>query len=242
MLMRTFRPSTALLLSLLFCAQIPSQTPLSSQVQDNTVRPDPKRAQKAVERGDKDLATGRFEEALAAYEEAARYAPQDASVVERAAALRSKLVRGYVEAAEGDALAGHLTEATEELGAALRIDPGNTFVRERLGQLAAMEDSQHPKPAFMNRIPGLPRLEPEAGKRNLNLRGDTKAAYEQLAGLFGVKVTFDPDVVARNVQLRIDGVDFYIGISLLGTQTGTFWRPVNAAMIFVAHWGDAHQS
>ena len=234
MLMRTFRPSTALLLSLLFCAQIPSQTPLSSQVQDNTVRPDPKRAQKAVERGDKDLATGRFEEALAAYQEAARYAPQDASVVERAAALRSKLVRGYVEAAERDALAGHLTEATEELGAALRIDPGNTFVRERLGQLAAMEDSQHPKPAFMNRIPGLPRLEPEAGKRNLNLRGDTKAAYEQLAGLFGVKVTFDPDVVARNVQLRIDGVDFYIGISLLGTQTGTFWRPVNAAMIFVA--------
>lgn len=234
MLMRTFRPITALLLSLLLCAQIRSQAPLSSQVQDNTVRPDSKRAQKAAERGDKDLAAGRFEEALAEYEEAARYAPQDAAAVERAAALRSKLVRAYVEAAERDALAGRLTEATEELGASLRIDPGNTFVKERLGQLAAMEDSQRPKPAFMNRIPGLPRLQPQAGKRNLNLRGDTRAAYEQLAGLFAVKVTFDPDVVSRNVQLRIDDVDFYTAMSLLGTQTGTFWRPVNTTMIFVA--------
>jgi len=232
--MRTFRPSTALLLSLLLCAQIPSQTPLSSQVQDNTVHPDPKRAQKAAERGDKDLASGRFEEALAEYEEAARYAPQDASIVERAAALRSKLVRAYVEAAERDALAGHLTEATEELAAGLRIDAGNTFLKERLGQLTAMEDSQRPKPAFTNRIPGLPRLQPQAGKRNLSLKGDTKAVYEQLAGLFGVKVTFDPDVIARNVQLRIDDVDFYNAASLLGTQTGNFWRPVNSTTIFVA--------
>ena len=232
--MRTFRPSTALLLSLLLCAQIPSQTSLSSQLQDNTVHPDPKRAQKAAERGDKDLASGRFEEALAEYEEAARYAPQDASIVERAAALRSKLVRAFVEAAERDALAGHLTEATEELAAALRIDPGNTFLQERLGQLTAMEDSQRPKPAFLNKILGLPRLQPQAGRRNLDLRGDTKAVYEQLAGLFGVKVTFDPDVIARNVQLRIDDVDFYNAASLLGTQTGNFWRPVNSTTIFVA--------
>ncbi len=232
--MRTFRPSTALLLSLLLCAQIPSQTPLSSQVQDDKVRPDPKRAQKAAERGDKHLAAGRFEEALAEYEEAARYAPQDASIVERAAALRSKLVRAYVEAAEREALTGRLTEATEELAAALRINPEDTFVRERLGQLTAMEDSQRPRRAFTNKILGLPQLQPQPGKRNVYLRGDTKTVYEQLAGLYGVKVTFDPDVVARNVQLRIDDVDFYIGMSLLGTQTGTFWRPVNAAMIFVA--------
>ena len=234
MLMRAFRPSTALLLALLLCAPIPSQTPLSSQLQNTAERPDPKRAQKAAERGDKDLAAGRFEEALAAYEEAARYAPQDASIVERAAALRSKLVRAYVEAAERDALAGHLTEATEELGAALRIDPGNTIVEERLGQLTAMEDSQRPKPASLSRISGLPRLQPQSGKRNLNLRGDTKAVYEQLAALFGVKAAFDPDVVARNVQLRIDDVDFYAGVSLLGTQTGTFWQALNPTIIFVA--------
>src|SRR5690349_2397095 len=142
MLMRILRLSASLVPSLLLCMQVPTQAQAtsSSQAESGTVRPDLKRAQKAAERGDKAAAAGRYEEALAAYEEAARYAPQDAAIVERSAALRSRLVRDYIEAAERDALSGLLTEATEELAAALKIDPGNAFVEERLGQLSAMED------------------------------------------------------------------------------------------------------
>src|SRR6266566_4751256 len=234
MFMRILRLSASLLLSLLLCAQAPAeaQAPSRSQAEGATVRPDLKRAQKAAERGDKAAATGRFEEALADYEEAARYAPQDAAIVERGAALRSRLVRDYVEAAERDALSGLLTEATEELAAALRIDPGNTIVEERLGQLTAMEDSPRAKSA--TRISGLPQLQPQPGERKLDLRGDTRTVYEQMATLFGVKVSFDPDVVARSVQLRVDDVDFYTGMSLLCGQTGTFWRPFNSTMVFVA--------
>jgi len=112
------------------------------------VHPDPKRAHKAAERGGKAEAAGRFEEALAAYEEAARYAPQDASIVEQGVSLRSRLVRAQVEAAERDALAGRLTQATEELGVALRVDPGNTIVEERLVQLKPWTTSpaQGPRP------------------------------------------------------------------------------------------------
>jgi Flp pilus assembly secretin CpaC len=196
------------------------------------LRPDPKRAQKAAERGGKAEAAGRFDEALTAYGEAARYAPQDASIIERGVALRSKLVRAQVEAAERDALAGRLTQATEELGVALQVDPGNTIVEERLAQLKAMDDEPRTKPA--TGIAGLPRLQPQAGKRNLDLRGDTKTTYEQLAGLFGVKAIFDPDVTPKNVRLRVDDVDFYTGASLLGTQSGTFWRPVDRTLMFVA--------
>ncbi len=237
MFMRILRLSASVVLtvlSLLLDAQNPAQAqaPSPSQAQATVVRPDPKRAQKAAERGDKAAAAGRFEEALAAYEEAARYAPHDAAIVERGAALRSRLVRAYVEAAERDALAGLLTEATEELAAALRIDPGNAIVEERLGQLTAMEDSPRAKSAA--KISGLPRLQPQAIKRKLDLRGDTRAAYEQLATLFGVKATFDPDVIARNVQLRVDDVDFYTAMSLLGGQTGTFWRPLSPTMVFIA--------
>jgi Flp pilus assembly secretin CpaC len=232
MLMGTIRLSTSLLLSLLLGSQAPAQASTPPQLQAPVVRPDPKRAQKAAERGDKAEAAGRFEEALAAYEEAARYAPQDAAVVERGVALRSKLVRAHVEAAERDAWAGHLDQATEELGAALQVDPGNTIVEERLTQLKTMDDE--PRAGTATAISGLPRLQPRAGKRNLDLRGDTKTVYEQLAGLFGIKVTFDPDINIRNVRLHVDNVDFYTGMTLLGTQTGTFWRPLNPALIFVA--------
>src|SRR6202171_1267171 len=180
MFMRTILPNTFLLLLLLPCAQLPAQAPSPSKAQTLKVRPDPKSAQMAAERGNKAEAAGRFEEALAAYEEAARYAPQDAAIVEQGVSLRSRLVRAQVEAAERDALAGRLTQATEELGAALRVDPGNTIVEERLVQLKAMDDEPRTGPATTT-ISALPRLQPQAGKRNLNLRGDTKTVYEQLA-------------------------------------------------------------
>ncbi len=230
--MRTIRLSISLLLSLLLCGQVPAQAPAPPQPQAPLVRPDPKRAQKAAERGDKAEAAGRFDEALAAYQEAARYGPQDADVIERGVALRSKLVRAHVEAAERDALAGHLDQATEELGAALQIDPGNTIVAERRTQLKNMEDE--PRAGPTTAIAGLPRLQPQAGKRNLDLRGDTKTVYEQFAGLFGIKVIFDPDINVRSVRLHVDDVDFYTGMALLGTQSGTFWRPLNPTMMFVA--------
>src|SRR6266481_2667338 len=231
MLMRTIRTATALLLSLLG-GLVPGQAPSSSHPQANAVHPDPKLAQKSLEQGDKAAAAERLDEALAAYEEAARYAPLDTEIVERAAALRSKRVRSLVEAAERDALAGLLTEATEALGAALQIDPGNTIVQERLVQLKAMQDepSAKPKPG----ISGLPRLKPQPGKRNLNLRGDTKSVYEQLASLFGIKAVFDPDLTVRNVHLHVDDVDFATAMTLLATQSGTLWRPVNPTLMFVA--------
>jgi Bacterial type II and III secretion system protein/Putative Ig domain len=232
MRMRTILPITFLLLLLLPCAQLPAQAPSPSEPQAPIVRPEPKRAQKAAERGDKAEAAGRFDEALKAYEEAARYAPEDAAVVERGVALRSKLVRAHVEAAEGDALAGHLDQATEELRAALQVDPGNTIVAERLTQLKTMDDEPRAGPAAA--ISGLPRLQPQAGKRNLDLRGDTKTVYEQLAGLYGIKVTFDPDINVRNVRLHVGDVDFYTGMALLAPQSGTFWRPLNPTMMFVA--------
>jgi Flp pilus assembly secretin CpaC len=232
--MRTFRQPASLFVSvLLVCAQVPAQAPLTSQPKAAMARTDAKRAQKAAKRGEKAETAGHIEEALAAYQEAVGYAPQDAALVARAAALRSKLVRVYAEAAERDALAGHLDQATEELAVALQIDPGNTIAAERLAQMKTMEDEPPAKPPGTE-ISGLPRLLPQGGKHTINLRGDTKTVYEQLATLFGVKAAFDPDLTARNVRLRLDDVDFYTAASLLGAQTGTFWRPLNPTLLFVA--------
>jgi Flp pilus assembly secretin CpaC len=231
--MCALRQASTLLLSVLLpCAQAPAQTAAAAQSQAAMVRPDLKRAQKAAERGEKAEAAGLLAEALVAYEEAARFAPLDANVVGRFTALRSKLVRSHVEAAERDALTGQFDEATEELAAALQIDPGNTVVAERLGQLKRMEGE--PAPRAATEISGLPRLQPQTGKRSVNLRGDTKTIYEQLASLFGIKAAFDPDLNVRNVHLRVDDVDFNVAVSLLTEQTGTFWRPLNPKLMFVA--------
>jgi len=209
-----------------------AQAPATTQSPAALEQPNPKRAQKASERGAKAEAAGRLEEALAAYQEAALLAPQDTAIVERAAALRSKLVRVHTEAAERDALAGHMDQAAEELAAALRIDPGDTIVAERLAQMKTMADEPPAKPA--TEISGLPKLQPLPEKRNLDLRGDTKTVYEQAAAAFGIKAVFDPDLSPRTVRLRLDDMDFFTAVSILSAQTATFWRPVNPTLIFVA--------
>ncbi len=230
---QTSRRGASLLLSLLLvCAQAPAQNPagLASQ---GIARPDPKRAQKAAERGDKAEAQGRADEALIAYDEAARYAPQDLAIVGRGAALRSQLVRNHVDAAERLALAGNTAQAAEELHVAMRIDPSNTVVAERLAQMETMKEEDEPSPRA-EQISGMPHVKAQEGKHSLDIRGDTKSAYEQVAQAFGIKAAFDPDLTSRNVRLRLGDVDFNTAMSLLGEQTGTFWRPLDATLIFVA--------
>ncbi|MGB8475198.1 MAG: VCBS repeat-containing protein, partial [Candidatus Acidiferrum sp.] len=194
-------------------------------------RPNPKLAKKFSELGDKALADGRFDEALNFYQQAARYAPQDTALIERTAAMRSKLVRDHVDAAERDALAGHADVATEELAKALLIDPGNTIVAERMRQMKAMNDA--PVQNSDSTIEGLPELKPRPGKQNIDLRGDIRSVYEQLGQLFGIKVTFDPDLPARTVRLHVNDVDFDTALKVLTTETGTFFRPMTSTLLFV---------
>ncbi len=230
--MRTLRQAAALLLAgAVLCAQAPAQAPSPPQHPAATPT-DLRRARKAAELGDKAEAAGRLDEAFAAYEEAARYAPQDARIVDKFVALRSRVLQMHIDAAERAALANQFDVATEELGAALAIDPTNSIVTERLGQFKSMEEKPVAKRPM--EIEGLPRLQPKPGTRNIDLRGDTKTVYEQLGNLFGVRAVFDPDLSARNVHVRLDNVDFKTAMSVLGAQTATFWRPLNDTQFFVA--------
>jgi hypothetical protein len=187
-------------------------------------------AQKAMDRGDKAEAAGNLEEAWKDYQEAVRDVPTDRAVVERAAALRSKLVRQHVEAAEKLALEGHLGNATAELNIALLIDPGDTFLAQRLLEMKSMDDELPPQPKPGE---GFPALKATRGKKTFDLRGDTKTVYEQVARQFGIIVSFDPDLTTRNVRFRAADADFRTAMSLLEVETGTFYRPLNETLMFV---------
>jgi Bacterial type II and III secretion system protein/FG-GAP-like repeat len=193
---------------------------------------DPKRAQKDVEAGDKAAAEGRFEDALAAYDEAARSAPQDIAILGKSAGLRSQLVRAHTDNAEQFALHGDVSKAMEEMHTAMHLDPGNAAVAERMAQMASMHDDE--PAAVRPTIRGLPRLNIQPGKHNLDLHSDTRSAYDMVTHMFGIKAAFDPDLPSRRVHLRVDDVDFATAIALLGETSGTFWRPVDANLIFVA--------
>jgi hypothetical protein len=142
------------------------------------------------------------------------------------------MVREHVEAAERAALAGRMDVATDELGAAMHIDPGDAVVAERLAQMKSMAEDSAEVPD--TRSSDLPNLQAQPGKRAIDLRGDTKTVYEQLALQFGLKASFDPDLPARSVRLHLGSEDFKTAISILSTETGTFWVPVKPTVFFVA--------
>jgi Flp pilus assembly secretin CpaC len=197
------------------------------------VKPDAKRAKKLLELAEKSEAAGEYEVALATYQEAARYAPFDVTIVSKAAALRAKLVREHWDKAEKAAIDSNLDTATREMAAALSLDPSNKNVLERLQQMQAMKDQSKDWP-LQPRPEGLPKLAPERVTRTFNLHGDIRTVFEQVAMGFGIKATFDPDLPNRTVKLELPNVDFETVMKVLSTETGTFWRVLNSKLIFVA--------
>ena len=221
----------------LVCPTLPAQEPQSPNAKRDAersfVKPDPKRAKKLFEQAMKEEAAGDYISALSDYEEAARYAPFDVTIVGKGTALRSRLLREHLDGAERMAVDGNMDGATQQLAAALEIDPGNPAILERLQQIGSMKESptgeRRPDPPE-----GLPQLAPEKSNKSFNLQTDVKLAYEQVAQAFGVKASFDPDLLARATRLRLQDVDFYTAMKVLGMETGTFWHAVDSKEFFVA--------
>jgi Flp pilus assembly secretin CpaC len=232
--------TSALLAVTLLCPLAPAQqqktqSPPTKTEQVGFPPPDPERAQVLVERGEKEEVIRAFPEALQDYDQAARYAPFDVTIVNKAVTLRSRLVREYVESSERFALQGNLDAATMDLALALHIDPSNAIVEERLQQMQSMREGEKSHKVIDEPAEGLPRLEPDrSAVRSFNLRTDVKSAYDQVAAAYGVKAAFDPDLPSRPVHLHLTDVDFDTAINILAMETYTFWHPLNAKLFFVA--------
>jgi type II secretory pathway component GspD/PulD (secretin) len=196
------------------------------------VKADPKRAKKLAEIGAQLEAAGNYGAALEAYEEAARYAPFDVTIVSKSVALRSRLVRGYIDDGERLAVQGDTDGAARNYALAIQIDPSNAVLMERLKEIESMHDDEK-EPADQP-AQGLPQVLPQKITKSFNLRTDLRSAYEQVAAAYGIKAAFDPDLPARNVHLKLEDVNFETAMTVLTLETGTFWRPLNSKLIFIA--------
>lgn len=194
-----------------------------------------KLAVKLADQADKALVAGKEDDAIRDYAGAVKAAPGDISIARRAAAARAQVVQKIVDDAEAAALAGELPAAIELMYKAARIDPGNTIVAERLQQMKQMPKEVLPRGDKEDwELSGPPTLRPQPGKKAITVRGDAKSAYEQVAGMFGIRVAFDPDLSAKNIKLSADHLDFYAAMQLLQLESQTFYNVVNPTLIFVA--------
>jgi type II secretory pathway component GspD/PulD (secretin) len=213
----------------------PQSPPASAKVSAAKIdaKQDAKLARQAFDKGQAAERKGDLPEALDAYGEAVLEAPASTEYHNRLESVRFALIQQHAERAERDAVAGHSVAAREELRAAIALDPGYRPAQERLQQLE--RQSLHEAdgvPAFAT-APAT--LQPAAGTRTIDYRGEVRGAYEEVARQFGLTVVFDEDTRTPSLRFPIGEVDFATAMRVLGLQTKTFWRAIDAHTFFVAN-------
>ncbi len=193
---------------------------------------DAHRARQAYELGLRAERVGDWKSAYAELTEATTYATSVPEYQLHRALDRFRLVQRFTDQAEREWIANQPATARSDLLQALELDPGYEVAQERLAELVPQEVAasaqQDPQ------LAGAPIIRPQSGTRSFDYRGSTRGAYQEIGRQFGITASFDAELVDRQVRLRIPDVDFQTAMLVLGAETHTFWRTVDAKTIFVA--------
>lgn len=88
--------------------------------------------------------------------------------------------------------------------------------------------------AELRRIKPPPELTALPGTKTLDLRGDARAVFDQVARAFGLGTAFDNDYEAgRPVRLRLEEVDYRAALHAVEAATGSFVFPAGQRLIMV---------
>jgi general secretion pathway protein D len=68
----------------------------------------------------------------------------------------------------------------------------------------------------------------------LHMVEDTKVIYQAIGKAAGLNVIFDPDYTSKRIPVDLTNVSLQDALRIVGTLSGTFWKPVTSNTIFVA--------
>lgn len=194
-----------------------------------------KEAREVFARGRKLQEHNRLEEAFKQFSEATRLVPQEMQYLTARELVKAQLVFDHVQ--RGNALLAENSQpqAAAEFRAALDLDPGNQFARERL------EESARPPIPLMPRVlperlvdAGEIHLEPKNDRATFHFSGDVRGLFTELAMAYGVTPQFDDSVQARQVRFNVDDVDFFAALGLACQVSKVMWAPLDAHQLLIA--------
>jgi len=70
--------------------------------------------------------------------------------------------------------------------------------------------------------------------QTLHMVEDTKVIYQAITKAAGLNVIFDPDYTSKRIPVDLTSVSLPDALRIVGTLSGTFWKPVTTNTIFVA--------
>ena len=196
---------------------------------------DLKQARSAYARGLKLQGQDRLEEAFARFDEASRLEPQDLAFLSAEELTKSQLVFRHTERGDSLLALARPEQAAAEFRAALKLDPGDAYVEERLtqalpGPAASRLGELNATLADVSEVD----LQPRKYLATFHYRGDIRGLFDELASAYGVSAEFDDSVTPKPVRFYVDDVDFSTALRLACLVSGTMWTPLDAHQVFIA--------
>jgi len=197
-----------------------------------------KRGQEAEAREDYDTAYQDYQHAYSLSPTDVRYKAAFYRV--RLSDSAMHVTRGRKLLASGD-LQGSLTEFLR----ALEIDPSNEAAQQEIAKVRTLSGEQPPSPRIQPMAPGRQeeidsigtpaQLKPMSNEPlTLHMAEDSKVVYQAIGKASGINVLFDPDYISKRIQVDLSNVSLLDALRIVGTMSGTFWRPITQNTIFVA--------
>jgi general secretion pathway protein D len=187
-----------------------------------------------------------YDAAYQNYQKAYSMDPGDLSI--RTALYRVRETAAAIHVTKGRKLleAGSQEAALVELLRAAEIDPGNeaaqqeiAIIKQRDGHVTPSSEAGLPETPgeqlAIDEMAAPPQLEPLSNEPlTLHMVEDSKVVYQAVGKAAGINVLFDPEYVGRRIQVDLTNVSLLDALRIVGTISGTFWRPVTKNTIFVA--------
>ncbi len=213
-----------------------------------------KRGQTAEAREDYDAA---FE----AYRQAHLKKPKDLRYKTRYERLRFQAANVHVDRGRVLRNSGDSDGAVNEFARALQIDPGNQAAAQEL-QITEKPKDGSGVGAPPGNASGGGAVSPSFGEQTqrqrqvqrdiasmqgpielqpvnddpitLHMVEDTKVIYQAIGKAAGLNVIFDPDYTSKRIPIDLTSMSLVDALRVVGTLSGTFWKPVTTNTIFVA--------
>ena len=203
-----------------------------------------------------------FDAAFEAYRQAHLKKPKDMRYKTHYERLRFQSANAHVDRGRVLRQAGDVDGAINEFTRALQIDPGNQAASQELEQtskpkappgaaavgpgganagvpLQANGDEQTPYQQQVQKdilSLGAPvTLQPISNDPiTLHMVEDTKVIYQAIGKAAGLNVIFDPEYTSKRIPVDLTSVSLADALRIVGTLSGTFWKPVTPNTLFVA--------
>jgi general secretion pathway protein D len=197
-----------------------------------------KRGQAAEAREDFDAAYQNFQKA---------YSMAPKNEVFRTAYYRVRFTDGSMHVTKGRNLlaSGDEQGALVELLRASEIDPSNEAAQQEIARIRARHGQEQPAAESspmsaqtaeeIDAIGSPAELKPMSNEPfSLQMSQDSKLVYQAIGKAAGINVLFDPDYISKRIQVELNNVSLLDALRIVGTLSGTFWRPITQNTIFVA--------